>query len=82
MTALRITSGIAGTDTKIELDGTDISNALFGISLHGRAGAGFSATLDMRAFEVDTESEDVDVQLPDTAREVLVKLGWTPPEGT
>lgn len=63
----------------VELDGVDISRALYGLSLTIRAGDMPSAVLDVVVEEIPTELDEVRAYLPDATKELLVRLGWTPP---
>lgn len=63
----------------VELDGVDVSRALLGLTLTVRAGDMPSVALDVIAEEIPTELAEVRVYLPDATKELLVRLGWTPP---
>lgn len=63
----------------VELDGVDISRVLIGLSLKVRAGDMPSVLLDVIAEEIPTELDEVRAYLPDATKELLVRLGWTPP---
>lgn len=63
----------------VELDGVDISRSLIGMTLTIRAGDVPSAVLDVIAEEVPSQLDEVRAYLPDATKELLVRLGWTPP---
>lgn len=63
----------------IEFDGVDISRALIGLTLNIRAGDMPTAVLDVVAEELPTQLDEVRAYLPDATKELLVRLGWTPP---
>ena len=56
----------------VELDGHDVSNALRGLTLEINAG-------DMPTATLRVVAEEVRAYLPDATKELLVRLGWTPP---
>lgn len=62
----------------VELDGHDISRALIGLSLNVDGSPVAQVRLDVIAEELPTEAE-VRAYLPDATKELLVRLGWTPP---
>lgn len=76
---LRISTPTDRGGQVVELDGVDISRSLIGLSLNIRAGDMPSVVLDVIAEEVPTELAEVHAYLPDATRELLVRLGWTPP---
>jgi hypothetical protein len=63
----------------VEVDGVDISRALLGLTLYVRAGDMPTAVLDVVAEEIPTELDDVRAYLPEATKDLLVRLGWTPP---
>lgn len=73
---LRISSdGIVGN---VQLDGQDVSHALAGLKLRMAAGELPQATLDVLVHDLSTEVE-ARVVIPQETRDLLVRLGWTPP---
>jgi hypothetical protein len=74
-------SGTPGTSScKIKLNGEEIQNAVQGLQVTGTPGASFDVELDLAIFETFRfESEDAAVHVSDGARDLLIKLGWTPP---
>lgn len=65
----------------VELDGLDIAPCVLGMELSFRGGDLPTARLDLALFDVTpVDSEDVVVLLDDRTRDLLVSLGWTPPE--
>ena len=65
----------------VELDGQQIQNGLQALSLDLAGGEPNRATLDLRAPTVEFDGQ-VEVHLPEEARALLKRLGWTPPEET
>ncbi|MGW4670086.1 hypothetical protein [Streptomyces sp. NPDC004324] len=63
----------------VELDGVDISPSLIGLTLTIHAGDMPSAVLNVIAEEIPTELDEVRAYLPDATKDLLVRLGWTPP---
>ncbi|MFZ3473098.1 hypothetical protein ACODT3_10810 [Streptomyces sp. 4.24] len=78
---LRISgSGLAG-GTKVELDGQDISCSLSGLAFSIDLDDRPRAVLDVVLKDLSTSVENPKVVVPDATRELLIRLGWTPPEG-
>lgn len=76
---LRVSRAESGYGHRAELDGHDISNAILGLTVTIKGGEMPAATLDVICEEIPTEADDVRVHLPDATRDLLVRLGWTPP---
>jgi hypothetical protein len=76
---LRIGRSEKGLGHCVELDGHDIANAILGLTVAFKGGEMPTASLDLVLDEIPTETEDVRVHLPDETRDLLVRLGWTPP---
>jgi hypothetical protein len=75
--AVRFTSdGVSGAVT---VDGVDVSSAVRGVRINASAGELVSVELDVIAVEVDMVGAETDVLLPDATRDLLIRLGWTPP---
>ncbi|NUQ95673.1 MAG: hypothetical protein HOY79_03635 [Streptomyces sp.] len=66
--------------TTVRLDGHDIANALTGLTLTLGVDRVPEAHLELLLIDV-TDIQDIDARIliSDTAREMLVALGWTPP---
>ncbi|MCU1612610.1 MAG: hypothetical protein JWO98_150 [Frankiales bacterium] len=66
--------------TEVSIDGTDIRNALTGLTLRMGVGDIPRMTVDLLLLDV-TELQDAEAQvlIPDATVEALVALGWTPP---
>ncbi|MEU5596826.1 hypothetical protein [Streptomyces sp. NPDC020298] len=62
----------------VELDGHDIARALVGLSLKLDGNPVAEVRLDVIAEELPTEAK-VRAYLPDATKDLLVRLGWTPP---
>ncbi|MFG3276236.1 hypothetical protein [Streptomyces luteogriseus] len=76
---LRISTPTDRGGQVVELDGVDVSRALLGLTLYVRAGDMPSAVLDVIAEEIPTELDEVRAYLPEATKDLLVRLGWTPP---
>ncbi|MBC2903150.1 hypothetical protein [Streptomyces cupreus] len=77
--ALRISgTGLPG-GTQVELDGEDIAPLVEGLSLRIGVKALPTVTLDVIVHELDTELPNPRVVVPEKTRDLLVRLGWTPP---
>jgi hypothetical protein len=63
----------------VEFDGHDIARALSSLTLNIDSSAMATATLNVIAEEVPGEFGEVRAYLPDATRDLLVRLGWTPP---
>lgn len=76
---IKIKLGELGFGT-IELDGTDISDAIQGTEIEARAGQLTRVTLDLGLVEVQRlDAEKADVLISPDAHDALVALGWSPP---
>jgi phage protein D len=73
-------NGLPGSTT-VELDGEDITSTLKGLSLRLSTEDQPTATLDVLLWETSTDLENPAIIVPDKTRELLVSLGWTPPQG-
>ena len=65
----------------VELDGEDISRAIRGINFSMEAGHLASVQLDLLVVEMDADSENAHVWMPDETRDLLIWFGWRPPKG-
>jgi hypothetical protein len=63
----------------VELDGHDIARALVGMTVRLTGDPVASVTLDVIAEALPAELGEVKAYLPDATKELLVRLGWTPP---
>lgn len=77
---LRISRRAGGVGHHVELDGHDIANSVLGMSLEFKAGHETTATLHLVLDEIPAETDEARVHLPDKTRDLLVRLGWTPPQ--
>lgn len=77
--ALRIARLPDGPGWIVDLDGQDVACALTGISLRIDGGPVVTAVLDVVADEIPNDLGEVRVHLPEKTRDLLVRLGWTPP---
>lgn len=64
----------------VELDGEDISRLVRSISLDSEAGHLPEVTLDLMVVEVETVTDETRVHMAPGTAELLVRLGWSPPE--
>ena len=71
-------TGLPG-GTQIELDGVDVASAVTGLYLRIGVNDRPTAVVDVVLHEMDTELENPRVVVPDKTRDLLVRLGWTPP---
>jgi hypothetical protein len=76
---LRISRRDNGMGHRVELDGHDIANSVLGVTVAFKGGEMPAATLDLVLDEIPTDTDEVRVHLPDETRDLLVRLGWTPP---
>jgi len=80
VTALRITGG-PHASASIEINGTDVSRAVRGLTLTMKVGRLPTVVLEVPVLQgLSAEAGEVDVRIPDETRELLLKLGWTAPE--
>lgn len=80
MSRLRITSGTTGGPARVEVDGHDIAAALVGLVVDLRAGEPATVTLDPAVFAASIELIGPQVRMTTGARDLLERLGWTPPD--
>lgn len=72
--AIRVTSdGVGG---HVQLDGVDISDGVYGITLKFKAGHLPNLELELPMIQTET---DANVIILDKTRDLLIQLGWTPP---
>lgn len=76
---LRINRSERGLGHRVGLDGVDIANSILGLTVTVKAGEETTAALDLVLDEIPTDTDDVLVHLPEATRDLLVRLGWTPP---
>ncbi|MCX4703874.1 hypothetical protein [Streptomyces sp. NBC_01373] len=76
---LRIARLPEGPGWIVELDGQDVAKALTGLSLRLDGGPVVTAVLDVVAEEIPNDLGEVRAWLPDATKDLLVRLGWTPP---
>ncbi|WP_199572741.1 hypothetical protein [Streptomyces murinus] len=65
--------------TRVELDGVDIAPVVTRLTLHVGVDNVPTAVVDVVLHELDMELETPRVIVPETTRDLLVRLGWTPP---
>lgn len=68
-----------GVAKSVTLDGVECANALRGLTFYGRAGEMPRVDLDPLVSAVHGVADGVIVHIPRATRDMLVKLGWTPP---
>lgn len=71
-----IIAGLNGRGN-VKLDGADVSNAIRGFVLESGVG-NITMTLDLVILAAEVEADTVIVP---KAYDLLVRLGWTPPDG-
>lgn len=71
-----------GCDATVRLDGVDISNTLRGLRLSMSCTDVTTVELDVAVVETTDLSAPVSAHIPAETRDLLVRLGWTPPEET
>lgn len=68
------------TGGTVELDGEDISNTVRGLDIQLRVGDIPKVTLDVVVVDLSNETDGAAALIRPETRDLLVKLGWTPPE--
>lgn len=71
--------GATAVNTIVELDGHNVSSALRGLDLYMRVGEITEARLDPVIIDLTEVETEVRVVLPDATRDLLLRMGWTPP---
>lgn len=66
-------------NTRVTLDGTEVSRGLSGLTLQADAGDIPRLTLDLCMLDITKVGGQMEILLSDATRELLVELGWTPP---
>lgn len=82
MTERHVEIELTGRTGRLVLDGHDMTNAVQGFTLYGGHNDLPQLRIDAAVFTVNVghiESAQVAVHMPDEARELLIKQGWTPP---
>lgn len=74
-----IGDGMPGS-TVVELDGRDITRAVSGVTVEIDVDSKPTALLNVLLFDVSTHLDNPCVVIPDATRELLVQLGWKPPQ--
>ncbi|PRX95592.1 hypothetical protein [Allonocardiopsis opalescens] len=79
---IRITGLAPGyDDARITIDGAEVPRDIIsGLALTAEPGDAPRLTLDVLALDLAEIEGTADVHLPDATQELLVRLGWTPPE--
>ena len=67
------------TTATVHLDGEDQSDAIRAYKLEQQAGKPAELTLTLAVWDTEIGG-DATVAIPDATRDLLVQLGWTPPE--
>ncbi len=68
-----------GTAGRIMLDGHDVAAGVRGFVLRSEVGRMTELELDVAVVDDSQFGGEVRVVIPDSTREALVALGWTPP---
>jgi hypothetical protein len=65
----------------VEVDGTDLADALRGIKVSAEPGSPAQVTLNLGVIELHSlDLEQAEIIVPGEVREALIVLGWTPPD--
>lgn len=74
---LKLTS--TGFMATVELDGIDVTSAVNGVDLCLRPGEPARVDLQVVAMDYTSYDGEARVHLPEETKELLKRLGWTPP---
>lgn len=66
---------------RVHLDDHDISTSLRGLSFAVNEQEWPRVTLDVIVWDLQETELDVIASVPDDTRDLLIRLGWTPPKG-
>lgn len=80
MSRARITIGSTGANGEVELDGQRISNMVRGFTLHGSVHEVTRLELDVVLLEGAEVDAEPNVVVPQVTHDLLVMLGWKPPD--
>lgn len=69
---------MAGVYTKIYVDGVDMSNAVRSVQVNANCQDAVRAVIEV--LPIDVEFECVVPEIAPASRDLLIRLGWTPPE--
>lgn len=78
MSQLRVSG--KGRKYFVELDGRDVSNALRGVSFDLEAGEPPRVLMDVVVYDMATNLEPKDIEVPLFTASLLESIGWTPPK--
>ena len=81
MSKARLKLDAHGAASIVEIDGVRVEDSVTAAVVEAAAGRPPQLTLKFALINIEVEGE-MEVRLPDADREALVKLGWTPPEGS
>lgn len=68
-----------GRDGRVVLDGRDVSGGVRGFALRAEVGRRTELELDLAVADGATFDGEVRLVIPESTREALIALGWTPP---
>ncbi len=69
-----------GALARLFLDDEDISRSVSAVDIHASARDGIGVNLHLVAAPLAVDLTDVEVWLPEETRNLLIRMGWTPPE--
>lgn len=73
-------SGMPG-QTRVELDGMDVTRCLKALAFQIGVDQEPTAVLDIVLWDVSTDADNPRIVVSEDCHKVLTYLGWTPPEG-
>ncbi len=79
MSAHQLRFSASGYTGSVHLDGQDISRAVRDVTVKMRAGDVPQVTLDLALLGFDESDLNAEVHLAEPTRDLLTRLGWTPP---
>lgn len=80
MTAVEISRNGAGTKTEVLLDGVDVARAVSAFAIKARYDTLTEVTLTIPVTQNIHFAGEARVDFDPTTRELLQRLGWTPPD--
>ena len=81
LSRIRLVPTAGGRRDIVEVDGHDVTSGLRAYTLRSKVGHFPILELELGVFETEVRGE-ARVVITSGTREALVKLGWTPPEGS
>lgn len=81
MTRIEISGTGLPNGTTVRLDGEDISRDVHGVALQLDGRSVPTVVLDVIVQDINLGVGQAEVRIPDGTRDLLIRLGWTPPPG-